>query len=106
MAMSIVPPSGAAQQEEEEEEEESAGLPCNLWGFEKWGEQEQGGVAEQQEERDRAIVLGSEPAGCGAARRAQRRGEVRAAARRTKRAASPFDPVVVEVVRRALEEFS
>ena len=39
-----------------------------------------------------------------AAGKAKRRGELAAAVRRTKRAASPFDPVVVEVVRRALRD--
>lgn len=92
MALSIVPPCAAEQAE---------GRPCNLRGFEAWGEEQP-----PADERDRAALLGCEPAGCSAARRALRRGEVREAARRTKRAASPFDPLVVEVVRRALAEFS
>ncbi len=82
-------------------------------GYEQWGEQLEGsgsndGCASSPSscyDRDMTLMMGrDQEAGRTAAALLRRTRQVRAAARGAKRFASPFDPVVVEVVKRALSE--
>ena len=109
--------------------------PCNLWGFQRWGEQQQeedgrtdyvvrgkmrrgkraaAGPSDPDESPPlpssssaaQALLMGLDHArqSGNVAKQLRRKGVVKKAARHTKRMASPFDPVVVEIVRRALRE--
>ena len=103
MAVSIVSQQSARADVCDAGTEGTDPQPCNLRGYEQWGECEN---VDEGDTSAAALLLSGRKlpvSECGsAAQMVRRRQNVESVGRRTKRTASPFDAAVVEVVRKAL----